>query len=143
MILKRSVRVFLVGLIVSISAANLSAFEGREPLRSSHSVEEVVTVLSDGTENARFVLEGILEETDDEEVTLGIWLTLDDMNMRGNQIWVAFAGFAQGDMEFFQVAILSRSQDMVDYVNARQDPNFPYQAVTSGASQLYETLIES
>ena len=44
-------------------------------------------------------------------------LTLDDMNMRGRQIWMAFNGYCGRDFEKFVLCTSSRKQEMVEFVN--------------------------
>lgn len=42
---------------------------------------------------------------------------LNDMNMRGPQIWTAYYYFAEGIYEKFESCVLGRDTEMVNYVN--------------------------
>lgn len=44
-------------------------------------------------------------------------LRLDDMNMRGPQIWVAFKDVCKGDVELFRQKIRERDSAMITQVN--------------------------
>lgn len=51
------------------------------------------------------------------EVDPNILLTLDTMNMRGAQVWVAFAGFSNKFFPHFKSCVMSRDPQMIAYVN--------------------------
>lgn len=44
-------------------------------------------------------------------------LILDSMNMRGAQIWAAFAGYSSGFFPHFKECVLTRNDEMIAYVN--------------------------
>jgi hypothetical protein len=44
-------------------------------------------------------------------------LILDSMNMRGAQIWAAFAGYSGGFFPHFRECVTSRNEEMIAYVN--------------------------
>jgi hypothetical protein len=63
-------------------------------------------------------------------------LHLDDMNIRGSQIWIAYKDYAGQDLFKFKEAVETRSQDMVNIVNKECPDN---KAVTSGGSFLHKS----
>ncbi len=62
-------------------------------------------------------------------------LALDDMNLRGWQIWVAWKDHCKADMPTFLKALAERDPEMVATVNSSKggSPETP-RAVTCGAS---------
>ena len=58
-------------------------------------------------------------------------LHLDDMNIRGKQIWAAYYGFCDGHFEMLRVRIVSRDLNMVNYLNAGP---WPDRAVARGGA---------
>lgn len=46
-------------------------------------------------------------------------LHLDDMSMRGAQIWVAFAGYSEGFFPKFKECVMTRNPEMIQYVNLK------------------------
>lgn len=63
-----------------------------------------------------------------------LMLGLDDMNMRGSQIWTAYKYYCNEDIEKFKEVIHNRDNDMVAFVNEQQASLNGEKAVTSGAS---------
>lgn len=70
-------------------------------------------------------------------------LSLDDMNIRGSQIWVGYKDHCGEDLAKFIECIIQRDQDMVDTINrechrpdlvALYGDAYGHEAVTSGAS---------
>jgi len=45
-------------------------------------------------------------------------LSIDDMNMRGSQIWTAYYLFCEGWFQKFRVMVAQRNLDMVNFVNS-------------------------
>lgn len=44
-------------------------------------------------------------------------LILDSMNMRGAQIWIAFAGYSNAFFPHFKECVTNRDEEMIAYVN--------------------------
>jgi hypothetical protein len=65
----------------------------------------------------------------------GLVLDLDDMNLRGSQIYVAWKYHCNEDLEVFKKAVRDRDEAMIETVNSSQghSPGTP-RAVTGGAS---------
>jgi hypothetical protein len=61
-------------------------------------------------------------------------LSLDDMNMRGDQIWYAYRYHCGQDMDLFLEKVRARDPEMVDAVNGRPDVGIE-KAVTRGGSR--------
>ncbi len=58
-------------------------------------------------------------------------LDLDDMNIRGEQIWVAYKDFSKGDIDKFITSVTERNLEMINIIN-RECPD--HKAVKSGYS---------
>ncbi len=62
-------------------------------------------------------------------------LALDDMNIRGTQVWIAYNDHCKKNMGFFRECIIHRNQGMIDVVNNEgQLGNHSWKAVQYGAS---------
>ena len=78
---------------------------------------------------------GALFRHDATEGLLAIYL-LDDMNIRGSQVWAAFSKFYKGDAAKFLHAIERRDQELVKYLNdSASRYGWPWRAVQGGASR--------
>jgi len=99
----------------------------RKRIELTDSVMDVLMNMSEGNPGAITVLAEMLNRDGLMDI-----LTLDDMNIRGSQIWLGFKDFAGEDMDVFMAAIKERSQDMVNKINEMSGPG--EQAVRSGAS---------
>jgi hypothetical protein len=86
----------------------------RQPLALTDSGQDLVLKMSEGNPGAISVLMRLLGG--DPQSVMRI-LDLDDMNMRGSQIWVAFKDYAGQDLGAFTDALVRRAQEMVDKVN--------------------------
>tara|TARA_R110000796_G_scaffold229663_6_gene347095 strand:+ start:3447 stop:3773 length:327 start_codon:yes stop_codon:yes gene_type:complete len=100
-----------------------------EKISGSDSMMDVICKLSEGNPGATSVLAMIAKEGGDSAIIM--MLTLDDMNMRGPQIWLAYKDHCGEDIGKLAKALFERDPEMVKTVNA----NFRQRtAVTSGAS---------
>ncbi len=102
----------------------------REPINLSDSTMELVHKMCEGNLGALNVLTQLLNR--DDPAALMTILSLDDMNMRGSQIWVGFKDHCGRDIEKFAQCITERDADMVATVN--ENSGIQERAVTSGAS---------
>jgi len=91
----------------------------------------LITSMSDGNIGALTVIDTMM--TKDPEMLFTDLLSLDDMNIRGSQLYVGYNDFAGRDINKFIAAIRSRSQEMVDVIN-RECGNQDGVAVTHGHS---------
>ena len=94
---------------------------------------DVMVALAEGNPGALSVLGRMLKGEAGSSLLDAI--LLDDMNIRGTQIWIAFKDFAKEDFAAFVAAIRARSPEMVEAVNAEgRAGNHDWLAVTDGAS---------
>lgn len=100
----------------------------RERIDLSDSPMDVLLKLAEGNPGAATAL-GNLMKDGSEGIILA--LHLDDMGMRGEQIWVAFNDYCKRDLIAFCEAIKNRDKGMVAMVNQRCPTK---QAVCYGAS---------
>lgn len=103
----------------------------RQPINLSDNTFDMVTKMAEGNPGAITVLMQLLKR--DDPAALMIVLDLDDMNMRGPQIWVGFKDHCKQDIEAFAKAIRGRDAAMVETVNASMGVG-EERAVTGGAS---------
>jgi hypothetical protein len=89
----------------------------REALDLRGSVMDLMITLSEGNPGAARVLSDLAATIDRDRFAKTL-LTLDDMNIRGTQIWVGFNDFAKGDIKAFYAAVFSRNKDMIKVINA-------------------------
>jgi len=87
----------------------------REPINLSDSTQDTLVKMSEGNPGAISVLMQLLQR--DDPAALMTLLSLDDMNMRGPQIWVGYKDHCGSDIELFAEKIGARDQGMVDVVN--------------------------
>ena len=105
----------------------------REKISLGMSVFDVVTTMSEGNPGALTVMMRLMEKRGHMDGIFDI-LSLDDMNMRGSQIWVAYKDYCGQDIEKFIVCIKERDQAMVDAVNACEGTGTTERAVTHSGS---------
>lgn len=101
----------------------------RKRIQLNQTTQELVVLMSEGNPGAMMVLMELLSK--DEHGLIKV-LSLDDMNMRGEQIYLAYKDFADCDFEKFTKAIHERSEHMVAVVNTQTSTK--EMAVTSGGS---------
>ena len=105
----------------------------RESIRFDMSLLDVLVLMSEGNPGAITVLNKVLEAQ--PEMGFLTLLSIDDMNLRGSQIWVAYKDHCKEDILLFLELIRERDQAMVDAINASQGlPEGTPPAVTHGAS---------
>lgn len=101
----------------------------RSKITGLMNTHEIVMEMSEGNPGAATVMMGLLKAG-----PLGFMdvLTLDDMNIWGVQIWVAYKDYCGSEIEKLQAALKSRDPEMVKAINEQCPDDGP--AVTSGAS---------
>jgi len=100
----------------------------REKIVLSEDVLDIMIKMSEGNSGAATVLAYLHGEP------LVMLLNLDDMNIRGSQIWVGFKDHCNSDIAWFKRAILARDPDMVDTINAVCGGQGHEKAVVHGGS---------
>lgn len=101
----------------------------REKISLNDTLETIVRKLSLGNPGALRVCMELMQD----QMGFGLILDLDDMNMRGPQIWIAYKDHCREDLDLFKRLIRERDPDMVATVNNSAGHSEP-KAVTSGAS---------
>ncbi len=108
----------------------------REPIDLMASTGSALIQMSEGNPGAITVLMELIGR-DDPSALMTI-LNLDDMNMRGSQIWVGYKDYCGEDIEKFAQCINDRDSDMVAVVNSEcfisDEEGYGEEAVTTGAS---------
>ena len=104
----------------------------RKPIGFGVNGMELLTTMGEGNPGAFTVLAMLLKESQDN---FGLILDLDDMNIRGTQIWVAYKDHCCQDMARFNKLVGDRDKDMIDTVNrVGLKGNHPHKAVHDGGS---------
>ena len=101
----------------------------REKIGLQMPLMEVITIMSEGNPGALNVLCTLAKE--DNGVIL--ILDLDDMGMRGSQIWIEWKDGCGQDLEKFKEFCRSRDETVVSVVNRESSPDYP-QAAPHGKS---------
>lgn len=104
----------------------------RERIGAHDSLQDIIIKMSEGNPGALTALVEVVKA--DPVMGFMDLLHLDDMGMRGPQIWVAFKDHCKQDLAAFVKAIRERDQAMVDTVNASRGVADAPPAVTHGAS---------
>jgi hypothetical protein len=109
--------------------------EKREDLRLDMNFMDLMMAMSEGNPGA---LRVCMELVKSDPLLGPMWLIhLDDMNIRGTQIWIGYKDYCGEKLEKFITCIKERSQAMVDLINAEgRKGNHTALAVTSGGSHL-------
>lgn len=109
----------------------------RPKINISGSTMDLLTTMSEGNPGAITVLMKMIEAGEENLILI---LGLDDMNIRGSQIWVGYKDYCEENIETFLACVRDREQGMVDQINEEcYRPDLDYEgydqkAVTSGAS---------
>ena len=104
----------------------------RQKLRS-RDVLGIITEMSEGNPGAAVALAGLARFNPPEFIMT--MLILDDMNIRGAQIWIGFKDFCGSDPARFFDKIKERDPGMVEFIN-RSRGHAGDQAVIAGASYM-------
>jgi hypothetical protein len=103
--------------------------------RSEFDIMDPIGCLSDGNIGALSLMTQLSQTPD----FFMLCLTLDDMNMRGPQIWVAFDMHCGRDQAKFIAAVQARDPEMVKTVNLYIGRG-GHKAVTGGGSDKREMI---
>lgn len=105
----------------------------REKLELNNSGTEVIIKMAEGNPGGLSVLMQLMKK--DSMACFGVMLDLDDMNIRGTQIWIGFKDHCKSDIDEFFKAVRARDEGMVNTINEEGKlGNHSEIAVTSGAS---------
>ena len=103
----------------------------REKLELNDSILDVIFKMSNGIPGA---IVGITELMKSDDAGVMLLLGLDDMNIRGSQIWEAYKYLYNEDGKKFAEAIKARDEKMVQFINEEMASVGGEKAVTGGAS---------
>ena len=108
----------------------------REKITGSISIQQMVILMSEGNPGGLSVLCKLLDKS--PEVNFTYLLDLDDMNIRGSQIWIGYKDYCKEDLEEFKKAVRGRDSKMVEMINYEMSGfgtvPLKEKAVTGGAS---------
>lgn len=103
----------------------------RKKIRSEDTVMDIMLKLSEGIPGA---IVGVRELMQVDETGGMLLLGLDDMNIRGSQIWEIYKYYCGEDAEKFAELVSSRNEDMIQFVNENLARVGGEKAVVHGAS---------
>ena len=103
----------------------------REAVTGTTTNLELLVIMSEGNPGALTALTQILNK--DPVTGVMTILHMDDMNIRGPQVWVGYKDYCGEDIEKFVEALQKRDEGMVLMINERVGGDEP--AVTSGGSR--------
>ena len=102
----------------------------REEVSYTGTTMDLMVLMAEGNPGA---LSALIELSKGELGLIDI-LHLDDMNVRGSQIWLGYKDHCDGDIEKFRTCIRQRDPEMVSTINANRGMPPEWMAVESGAS---------
>jgi len=106
-----------------------SKMKDRKPLKLSDTIKESIIKMSEGNPGAISVLAQLIPKYP------LVFLGLDDMNIRGWQIWVGYKDFCKCDIVCFIQRIKERSEEMIFVINQEAvRSGYDVRAVKGGAS---------
>ena len=106
----------------------------RKPIDLDMTTKDIIVLMSEGNIGALNVLMDIVNKYPADHIIY--LLHLDDMNIRGSQIWVAFKDWAGEDLAKLIAGIESRDREMVEWVSSQAGNCGGHAAVVAGASKL-------
>lgn len=100
-------------------------------------INKIIKIMSEEEESAEVILQELADMIDDNWQCIKTFTILDDMNIRGKQIIIAYNDYCKGSIESFMGNIHERTQNMVGYINSKL-PDYPkeYQSVREGAVRI-------
>lgn len=113
----------------TIRMSNPESRKPRANIGGADSAQEMLLKMAEGNPGGLNVCMQIMQKGNPL-----VLLDLDDMNIRGSQLWVAFKDFAKHDIDVLIKASFDRSQALVDAVNAEIRNTGGHRAVVTGAS---------
>lgn len=108
----------------------------REKINLLDNVQTMIVKMSEGNPGAMAILLEITKK--DPFYSIFKILNLDDMNIRGTQIYLGYNDYCKGDLDLFLELVDNKDKKLIEAINiAQAKQNGRYKAVSSGAS--YET----
>lgn len=112
----------------------------RTKLNTTGSWIEIVVQMAEGNPGAATVLGMLLRENMEGFRAI---LDLDDMNIRGSQIWIAYKYYCKEDLPVLMKAVFDQEPKLVEEVNEQCSIDPPERAVCSGASYSYQEVSDA
>ena len=106
----------------------------RKEISMNMSTMEFVVIMAEGNPGA---LQAMMQLEKNDPVGLLLAMHLDDMNIRGTQIWICYKDFCGQDLHKFIACIKNRDIEMIRFVNdyGRRTKNHRHQAVQYDAQK--------
>ena len=105
--------------------------EKRKEIDVASSTMDMLILMAEGNPGAVTVLAQLLKEENGIVLVLG----LDDMNIRGTQIWIGYKDYCGNDIKKFAEYILKRDKGMIEKINQEGlRGNHNHKAVEGGAA---------
>lgn len=126
--------------IFSFKGSGLSFFDrdmlpddptARPKIELEDTMFDTIYKISEGVPGA---IVGITKLMESDEAGFMLLLGLDDMNIRGSQVWEAYKYLYNEDAKKFAEAVKNRDKNMVDFINQEMASVGGEKAVTGGAS---------
>ena len=103
----------------------------REKIDINDTMIETYMKMAEGNPGAMTAMGALTRE---DPMAFMLILGLDDMNIRGSQIWQVYKYYCNEDVEKFKEVIHNRDADMVQYINEQNAAEGQEKAVSGGAS---------
>ena len=102
----------------------------REKIDINDTIIETYMKMAEGNPGAMTAMGALTRE---DSMAFILILGLDDMNIRGSQIWQVYKYYCNEDVEKFKEVIHNRDADMVQYINEQNAAEGQEKAVSGGA----------
>ena len=107
--------------------------ELREDIKPKDSIAHLIMLMSEGNMGATTVIMQMFEKLGDDAVEM--MLHLDDMNIRGTQIWIGYKDCCGQNIDKFIKCVKERDIKMIEKINEEGHMgNHVHKAVKSGGS---------
>ena len=104
----------------------------RKGIDLKDSIMDILILMSEGNPGAATVLAQLMQDRDMGLIAI---MHLDDMNIRGTQIWIGYKEYCKENIENFKEAIFRRDPIMIAKINEEGlRGNHSYKATTGQAS---------
>lgn len=111
----------------------------RTRIKFTEDITEILTKMSEGNPGAlTFLMEAINNLPPEQSFTT--LMHLDDMNIRGSQIWIGYKHYCGCDTEKFLELVGKRDEGLVDFINQESKKDgLDEEARTHGASYTHKS----
>ena len=106
----------------------------RRPIEFTNDITDTISVMCEGNPGGLSVLMGAFHKLEPVE-NIAFLMHLEDMNIRGSQIWVGYKDYCNCNLNDFIEKVSQRDASMVEIINKEHsyDPQLPV-AVTQGGT---------